>query len=328
MNSSNKQFINKKRNITREDEDETEENILKTNEDSKGQIEKLSQKQNLFLEEIQKERKEERKYILKLEQSIKIMQLNMDILISEREKDLKNIDNLRKYTNELKDKIDEDRKYINQLLFQREEDKRKIDDLIFNKLKNEYYMNELLMQNKSLKDRMKMMEIKLSDLVKYEFEIKLRKLLKKLIGYILDTYYDDYMGYNEIKKKVYFRRSPKYIKGETVGTIIKALNQMLEILFYETKEGDDLVHFVNPYAKFGNRFQQQEKLSKNSKDFFIHFGLSQYENILNQIIPEEYFTTIDNLDFKIKISNLIKKHKNKKNNKYQYFINFIIIENT
>ena len=95
------------------------------------------------------ERKEERKYILKLEQSIKIMQLNMDILISEREKDLKNIDNLRKYTNELKDKIDEDRNYINQLLFQREEDKRKIDDLIFNKLKNEYYMNELLMDNKS-----------------------------------------------------------------------------------------------------------------------------------------------------------------------------------
>ena len=48
MNSPNKQFINKKRNITREDEDETEENILKTNEDIKGQIEKLSQKQNLF----------------------------------------------------------------------------------------------------------------------------------------------------------------------------------------------------------------------------------------------------------------------------------------
>ena len=102
----------------------------------------------------------------------------MDILKSEREKDIKNIDNLRKYTNELKDKIDEDRKYINQLLFQREEDKRKIDDLIFNKLKNEYYMNELLMENKSLKDRKKMIEIKLSDLVKYEFEIKLRKLVK------------------------------------------------------------------------------------------------------------------------------------------------------
>ena len=130
------------------------------------------------MEEIQKERKEKRKYILKLEQSIKIMQLNMDILKSEREKDIKNIDNLRKYTNELKDKIDEDRKYINQLLFQREEDKRKIDDLIFNKLKNEYYMNELLMENKSLKDRKKMIEIKLSDLVKYEFEIKLRKLVK------------------------------------------------------------------------------------------------------------------------------------------------------
>ena len=142
------------------------------------------------------ERKEERKYILKLEQSIKIMQLNMDILKSEREKDIKNIDNLRKYINELKDKIDEDRKYINQLLFQREEDKRKNDDLIFNKIKNEYYMNELLMENKSLKDRMKRMEIKLSDLVNYQFKIKLRKLLKKLIEYILDTFYDDYMGYN------------------------------------------------------------------------------------------------------------------------------------
>ena len=40
---------------------------------------------------------------------------------------------------------------------------------------------------------------------------------------------------------------------------------MLEILFYETKEGDYLVHFVNPNAKLGNRFHEQEKYLKIQK---------------------------------------------------------------
>jgi len=306
---------------------------LEKNKNVKDQIEQLSQKQNLIFEELRKEITENQQYILGLEQNIhsmkeiiqsqnkiheenlKKMELNINLLKSEREKDIKSIDNLRKYIGELEYKHEEDRKYINQILFQREEDKRKIDDLKFQNLKNKFYINELLIENKSLKNKINWMEKKMYDLVKYEFEIKLRKLLKKLIEYIFNKYFNDYMFYDEMKNKVFFYRSPKYIKDVSEKTIINALNEMLKILFYETKEGDYLVHFVNQNEKLGNRFYKKEKLFKNSKDFFIHFGLSQYENILIQIIPEEYFTTIDNLDFKIKISNLIKKHKNKKNNK-------------
>ena len=70
------------------------------------------------------------------EENLKKMELNINLLKSEREKDIKSIDNLRKYIGELEYKYEEDRKYINQILFQREEDKRKIDDLKFQNLKN------------------------------------------------------------------------------------------------------------------------------------------------------------------------------------------------
>ena len=106
------------------------------------------------------------------------------------------------------------------------------------------------------------------------------------------------MHYNEIKNEVYFYRSPKYIEGQTVNDIIDALNEMMKILLYETKEGDNLVHFVDPKAKFDKRYHKEEKLFKSSRDFFRYYNLSQYENILNKIIPEEYFTTIDNLNSK------------------------------
>ena len=119
MNSHNKQFINKKRNMHREDEDETTENILEKNKNVKDQIEQLSQKQNLMFVELQKERAEKQQYILGLEQNIhsmkkiiqsqnkiqeenlKKMELNINLLKSEREKDIKSIDNLRKYIGEL-----------------------------------------------------------------------------------------------------------------------------------------------------------------------------------------------------------------------------------
>ena len=119
MNSHNKQFINKKRNMPREDEDETTENILEKNKNVKDQIEQLSQKQNLIFVELRKERTENQQYILGLEQNIhsmkkiiqsqnkiheenlKKMELNINLLKSEREKDIKSIDNLRKYIGEL-----------------------------------------------------------------------------------------------------------------------------------------------------------------------------------------------------------------------------------
>ena len=48
MNKPNKKFINKKRKITRENEDETAENILEENKSIMDQIAMLSQKQNLI----------------------------------------------------------------------------------------------------------------------------------------------------------------------------------------------------------------------------------------------------------------------------------------
>ena len=121
------------------------------------------------------------------------------------------------------------------------------------------------------------------------------------------------MDYDEIKNEVFFYRSPKYIKGQNVDTIIKALNAMLRIFYYDTKVGDNWDYFVDQKAqevKFCNRYHKKERLFKSSRDFFRYFDLSQYENILNQIIPEEYLTSIDNFNFEIKIANLINKYKN------------------
>lgn len=65
-----------------------------------------------------------------------------------------------------------------------------------------------------------------------------------------------------------------------------------------------------------NGFSNKEKLFKNSRNFFIYFGLSQYENILNKIIPEKLLTTINFFNFEAKINNTISKYINNKNKKY------------
>ena len=60
---------------------------------------------------------------------------------------------------------------------------RKIDDLAFNIHKNEMNINELLMESKSLRNQINYLEKEVSHLLEFEFEEKLRKLLKNLLEY-------------------------------------------------------------------------------------------------------------------------------------------------
>ena len=77
---------------------------------------------------------------------------------------------------------------IDDLNFKREEDrkcliehKKKIDDLNVKNLEFEMYINELLEENKSQKNEIEYLNKKVAHLIKFEFEVKLRKLQKNLI---------------------------------------------------------------------------------------------------------------------------------------------------
>ena len=172
------------------------------------------------------------------------------------------------------------------------------------------------MESKSLRNQINYLEKKVSHLLEFEFEEKLRKLLKNLLEYIFDKYFDDYMEFNEKENKILFIRTPIHIEGKSDKTIKDILNKMLRNLFYETKEVYQSYNFMDQSENSFNGFSNKEKLFKNSKDLFIYFGLSQYENILNKIIPEKLLTTINFFNFESKINNKISKYINNKNKKY------------
>ena len=57
------------------------------------------------------------------------------------------------------------------------------------KLENDLQMNKIDIQKnyRKLKDKIDLLEKKVIDLVEFHFSAKLRKLLKNLIGYIINT---------------------------------------------------------------------------------------------------------------------------------------------
>lgn len=87
------------------------------------------------------------------------------------------------------------------------------------------------MESKSLRNQINYLEKKVSHLLEFEFEEKLRKLLKNLLEYIFDKYFEDYMEYNEKENKILFIRAPILIEGKSDKTIKDILNKMLRNLF-------------------------------------------------------------------------------------------------
>ena len=187
-----------------------------------------------------------------------------------------------------------DKNIINKLIMEKEIDKkeREIDREI---------INELINKNKELGQ-------KVDELYRFSFSAKLRKLLKKLLEYIIKKYIR-YMKYEKDKNTLYFIESPiQGLYGRKENETINALNEILGIIFSYSKKSDYTIHFVSKKAEKNKVFKEDIIVFEKYKNFSEFFKLSKNcEKILINLIPEKYFTIIDNSDFKKKIPYLISK---------------------
>ena len=152
------------------------------------------------------------------------------------------------------------------------------------------------------------MENEVEEQSKFVFNAKIRKLLKKLLEYILKKYYNSYMEYNERSNRLYFIDIPKILSGKNREFRINALNKILNIIFNKTKHADYSLHFVSKNVMENNALRKDIIVFKKCDDFFQYFEITKYKDILIKIIPENYFTSIDNIRFEEKIPDLLAKY--------------------
>ena len=197
----------------------------------------------------------------------------------------------------LKIKNEEYQKDIYELKRERER-QRKINDNLSLKIEdNKIYINELLIKNENL-------ENEVSNLKNFVFKAKLRKLLKKLLEYIIKTYYNNCMKYDKKKDKLLFIYAPNNLRGEAKKDV-KALNKILEIIFKVSKRCDYSIHFVDEDVFKNNKFKSNIVVFSTTYDFFHHFDILEYEKIVLKYIPKEYFTIINDSNFEPKVPDLL-----------------------
>ena len=183
-------------------------------------------------------------------------------------------------------------------------------DLMMNKNESVKNYNKLLNKIDFLKNQIK-------ELQEFHFSAKLRKLLKNLIGFIINNFYPQYIKYQKSNERIYFFKAPRFpyhLQWAEDKEIIDALNRILELLFSTSKEKDFVVHFVDQRAKKNNLYKKVFNVFEKTDDFFRFFNISNIDkNILIELIPENYFTQIDNLSFEINIKELMAKISDEKN---------------
>ena len=160
---------------------------------------------------------------------------------------------------------------------------------------------------RELNSRINNLEGKVEELSKLAFNAQIRKLLNKLLEYLLNAYYKSCMNFNKETNKLSFQRVPDILNKENSQNLLKALNKILEIIFTKTKEIDYSLHFVSKDAMKFKSYKQEIVVFNNYEEFCQYFGISQYKDIIIKIIPEYYLTTINNSNFESKISYLLSK---------------------
>ena len=165
-------------------------------------------------------------------------------------------------------------------------------------------------------NKLYLLKKQVNELEEFHFSAKLRKLLKNLIEFIINTFYPKYMEYKESTEKIYFVKAPRFpynLNKATDQEIIAALNRILELLFLIAKEKDFAIHFVDPKAKKRSHYKRIFKVFNKPDEFFSFFKISEKDKyILAELIPDNYFTQIDNLSFEISIKELMSKISNEK----------------
>ena len=166
---------------------------------------------------------------------------------------------------------------------------RQKEKIIKLEINNERQQEKIISQGNKIRD----LEDKVKSLSIYVFKEKLRKLLKKLLEYIVKKYFH-FIRFNKHENKIYFKFAP-YISGLTEYEIITALNSMLKVIFHNITLNNYIIHFVDEQAFFNESAKKDIKVFSKSENFFEYFHISMlHEKIIKELIPEHYFTTINN----------------------------------
>ena len=150
------------------------------------------------------------------------------------------------------------------------------------------------------------------ELNQFHFQVKLRKLLKRLIEYLLSKFYPEYMQLNKLTKKIEFSQFPLgefNFELKNRPKIINILNELLDKIFVGAKNRDYIVHFVEPRAVVDENYQRYIRVFNNPYEFFKYFDINSDDGtILIQIIPKSLFMEIDNFRFEKNIKELIRNY--------------------
>ena len=120
-----------------------------------------------------------------------------------------------------------------------------------------------------MKEKNNYLERKIEDLYPIAFSYQLRKLLRKLLEYIMN---DPVLssGLIRIEKNILFLRIPEelYSLPFLRFDIIKAFNFLLDIIQSFSSDWDFTAHYVNKKALYQNSLKSKINVFENYKDFF------------------------------------------------------------
>lgn len=228
-----------------------------------------------------------------------IIELGKEIMV------LKNEIKITKKKDEEKDKL------INIILEQNRELKKTVEELKETVEESKETIEELKETVEELKEKNYYLKREIDDLYPIAFSCKLRKLLKKLLQYMVN---DPVLssGLIRIEKDIYFLKWPTELNSLYFSKydIIDAFNLLLDIIKSYSLDCDYRAHYINKNALFQNSLRKRINVFGNYKDFFRFFNFDEkYQDILIKLIPAYFFETIDNYTFEEKISSLMSKIK-------------------
>ena len=197
-------------------------------------------------------------------------------------------------------------------MFQQQLDEMKKDyELKINNLEKERKEEKQAYELKidALQKKIGYLDIQVEKLNEFYFSGKLRKLLKRLIEYIIKNYYYSYMKSSPYNRRIYFVKAPRLsfkLNWAKDNDIINALNKMLDLSFSKAKSKDFVVHFFNIKANKDTAYKKIYSVFRNKDEFFEYFKIIGKDKIiLEEIIPEEYITVIDNASSDINLKELV-----------------------
>ena len=177
-------------------------------------------------------------------------------------------------------------------------------------------INELHSTINILKSQRQKDQVIIAELSDFVFQAKLRKILKKILEYIVsDQYLSKYLHFDTKERIWSFISVPEEINinGISSSQVLDALNTLLKIIFTYTNNASYTIHFVNKEAISDIRLKKKIEVFNNFMEFFRYFKIENLQNILTKIIPSHYFTTIYNTEFDLKLSKIMEKARNNHN---------------